>query len=160
MLEQFFENDVDISSIKKSTYQVLCIPNITRQSNLNQDSYVLVMENVIKELNISEMKENKMLDGLIQDCSPEAEQEQVAFELTELTRDNSNQLSPVVTNVNGFEMGVETEKNSGTLKRRRAVARNKQGIVMLKGEYSFSSIDQILIDELVFYIQTNDLKAD
>ena len=51
MLEQFFENNVDISSIKKSTYQVLCIPNITRQSNLNQDSYVLVMENVIKELN-------------------------------------------------------------------------------------------------------------
>ena len=51
MLEQFFENDVDLSSIGKSTYQVLCVPNITRQSNLNQDSYVLVMENVIRELN-------------------------------------------------------------------------------------------------------------
>jgi len=31
---------------------------------------------------------------------------------------------------------------------------------MLRGEWSFSSIDQILIDELVFYIQTNNLKAD
>ena len=51
MLEQFFENDVDLSSIGKSTYQILCVPNITRQSNLNQDSYVLVMENVIRELN-------------------------------------------------------------------------------------------------------------
>ena len=48
MLEQFFENNVDISSIKKSTYQVLCIPNITRQSNLNQDSYVLVMKMLLK----------------------------------------------------------------------------------------------------------------
>ena len=51
MLEQFFENNIDISSVKKSTYQILCVPNITRQSNLNQDSYVLVMENIIKELN-------------------------------------------------------------------------------------------------------------
>ena len=31
---------------------------------------------------------------------------------------------------------------------------------MLQGEPSFSSNDQILIDELVYYIQTNDLKAD
>ena len=30
---------------------------------------------------------------------------------------------------------------------------------MLKGELSYSSNDQILIDELVFYIQQNDLKA-
>jgi hypothetical protein len=57
-------------------------------------------------------------------------------------------------------MGVETENSPNTLKRRRALARNKQGVVMLKGEWSFSSIDQILIDELVFYIQQNDLKAD
>jgi len=57
-------------------------------------------------------------------------------------------------------MGVETEITTNSLKRRRAIARNKSGVVMLKGEFSFSSIDQILIDELVFYIQQNDLKAD
>jgi len=57
-------------------------------------------------------------------------------------------------------MGVETETTTNPLKRRRAIARNKSGVVMLKGEWSFSSIDQILIDELVFYIQQNNLKAD
>ena len=57
-------------------------------------------------------------------------------------------------------MGVETEKTTNSLKRRRATATNAGGVVMLKGEWSFSSIDQILIDELVFYIQVNDLKAD
>ena len=57
-------------------------------------------------------------------------------------------------------MGVEIEVTDSSLKRRRAIATNKQGVVMLKGEFSFSSIDQILIDELVFYIQTNNLKAD
>ena len=51
MLEQFFENEVDLSLIGKSTYQVLCAPNITSQSALDKDSYCLVMENVIKELN-------------------------------------------------------------------------------------------------------------
>jgi hypothetical protein len=101
-----------------------------------------------------------LLDSLIQQCSPDASQEQISAELIALTTQQSVQLSPVVTNVNGFEMGVETEPTTNSLKRRRAIARNKQGIVMLKGEYSFSSIDQILIDELVFYIQQNDLKAE
>ena len=101
-----------------------------------------------------------LLDALIQKCYPDTNQERVSLELTALTVQQSVQLSPVVTNVNGFEMGVETENSPNTLKRRRAIARNKQGVVMLQGEWSFSSIDQILIDELVFYIQQNDLKAD
>ena len=57
-------------------------------------------------------------------------------------------------------MGMETEITDKSLKRRRAIATNKQNIVMLRGEFSFSSIDQILIDELVFYIEQNNLKAD
>jgi len=101
-----------------------------------------------------------ILDSLIQYCYPDADQEQISTELTALTQQQSQQLSPVVLNVNGFTMGVETEITNNTLKRRRATATNKQGVVMLKGELSFSSIDQILIDELVFYIQQNDLKAD
>lgn len=103
-----------------------------------------------------------LLDSLIQDCIPdnEIEQEQISSELIALTQEQANQKSPVVTIVNGFTMGVETEKTTNSLKRRRATATNAGGVVMLKGEWSFSSIDQILIDELVFYIQVNDLKAD
>ena len=103
-----------------------------------------------------------LLDNLVQYCYPDANQEQISAELTAITTDESNQESPVVTDVNGFTMGVETEPQISTLsiKRRRATATNKQGVIMLTGEWSFSSIDQILIDELVFYIQTNDLRAD
>lgn len=100
-----------------------------------------------------------LLDNLVEKCYPEADQEQLSIELTALTAQQSP-TSPVVTNVNGFEMGVVTETTTNPLKRRRAIARNKQGVVMLQGEWSFSSIDQILIDELVFYIQQNNLKAD
>jgi hypothetical protein len=103
-----------------------------------------------------------LLDNLIQTCSPQDDvtNEVVSRELIELTQQQSNQSSPVVTNINGFEMGIETENTTNSLKRKRAIARNKQNIVMLKGEWSFSSIDQILIDELVFYIQQNNLKAE
>ena len=101
-----------------------------------------------------------LLDLLTQFCYPNTAQEQVAIELTALTRQQTTQTSPVVTNAYGFTMKVETEVTDNPLKRRRAIAVNKQNIVMLKGEWSFSSIDQILIDELVFYIQQNNLKAD
>jgi len=107
-----------------------------------------------------------VLDALIQSCAEEMgetpiEQKSVSNELLKSTQNQSQQLSPVVTNVNGFEMSVITVDNItvGGLKRRRAVARNKSGVIMLQGEPSFSSNDQILIDELVFYIQQNDLKA-
>jgi hypothetical protein len=101
-----------------------------------------------------------LLDSLIQHCAPDSSQEQLARELTLLTQQQSLQESPVVTNVNGFTMKTETEVTDKSLKRRRAIAVNQNNVVMLKGEWSFSSIDQILIDELVFYIQQNDLKAD
>jgi len=63
--------------------------------------------------------------------------------------------------VNGFILEVQTDRKNpvGSLKRRYAVAKNKQGIIMLEGEKSFSANDQILINELKFYIQQNDLKA-
>ena len=109
-----------------------------------------------------------LLNGCIQDFlddNPDSDlaiQQQVDNDLLEATKKQAEQLSPVVTNVNGFDMGVITEdgKTEFDLKRRRAVAKNKAGIIMLKGEPSFSSNDQILIDELVFYIKQNDLKAE
>jgi hypothetical protein len=105
-----------------------------------------------------------LLDQVIGKCAIEGAlpQEQLTNDLLLSTEFQSNQLSPVVTNVNGFEMGVITVdgETDNELKQRRAVARNAQGVIMLQGEPSYSSNDQILIDELVFYIQQNDLKAD
>jgi DNA polymerase III delta prime subunit len=102
----------------------------------------------------------KLLDILTQYCYPNTAQEQISTELTALTIQQSTQTSPVVIEINGFKINVETEATTNPLKRRRAIATNKQNVVMLKGEWSFSSIDQILIDELIFYIQQNNLKAD
>ena len=101
-----------------------------------------------------------LLDQYIQECYPDAQQDQISTELIALTIQQTTQTSPIISDYNGFKLSVETEPTTNSLKRRRAIAQNKQNVVMLKGEWSFSSIDQILIDELVFYIQQNDLKAD
>ena len=131
-----------ITSLKTTNAGLLTILVLLRQ----------VLTQAVQYLNL--------LDGLIQHCAPDSSQEQLARELTLLTQQQTQQESPVVINVNGFTMKVETEVTDKSLKRRRAIAVNQSNVVMLKGEWSFSSIDQILIDELVFYIQQNDLKAD
>jgi hypothetical protein len=137
---------------------------LQNEGKLNSLAAVL---SLLKSTLANALEDLKTLDTLVQHCSQDdnnqdANQEQISAELTAITTNESNQESPVVIDVNGFTMGVETEPQISTLsiKRRRATATNKQGVIMLTGEWSFSSIDQILIDELVFYIQTNDLRAD
>ena len=101
-----------------------------------------------------------LVDMLIQHCAPDTPQTQEQF--NKLLNDTSKlvqQEQPSPPSVNGFTFSVEMEVTEKPLKRRRAIAKNKSNVVMLKGEWSFSSIDQILIDELIFYIQQNDLKA-
>ena len=105
----------------------------------------------------------KGIDNLIQECSKEdnIEFEEISEELLDLTQEAEEEGIPVITNINGFILSVETLKNTpGELKRRQAVAKNVDGVTLLKGDPSFASSDQILIDELVFYIQQNNLKAN
>jgi prefoldin subunit 5 len=132
--------------------------NIGKLSHINSTTLAILtlLQNVLTQI----LGFLTLLDLLTQYCYPNIDQEKIALELTALTNQQSQQLSPIITNVNGFTMKVETEVTDKSLKRRRAIAVNQSNVVMLKGEYSFSSIDQILIDELVFYIQQNNLKAD
>ena len=96
-----------------------------------------------------------LLDSLIQRCYIEGAIPNQTIDQTLLGPPNDKEKS-----VNGFTFAVESEPGNTKIKRKRAIAKNKAGITLLKGEWSFSSNDQILIDELVFYIQPNDLKAD
>lgn len=109
----------------------------------------------------------KIADEKTQQCMEElgdVNETQIAIsaELVALSNQQAEEdRSPVVSNVNGFTMGVEVDPKYkvGTLDRRRAVAKDSKGIIILRGEPSFSATDQILIDELAFYITTNNLKA-
>jgi len=59
----------------------------------------------------------------------------------------------------GFTLEVVEEPFSPTVNRRRAVAKNSQGIILLQTPLSFTSTPQILIQQLKLIIDNSDLKA-
>jgi hypothetical protein len=105
----------------------------------------------------------KLLDELTRECATElnVQPEALSQELIDLSNEASEEGVSSPTTINGFTLEVQAmDQNAvGNLKRRQAVGKNSQGIVLVKGDPSFSSSDQILINELAFYIQSNNLKA-
>jgi|MGYP003624195619 hypothetical protein len=108
----------------------------------------------------------KGLDGMIETCANEfLKNEEITLEeinadlLESLVEEEEVQLDPFL---NGFELSVVPIPNTGTgsVNRRQAIAKNKDNVILLRGEPSFSASDQILIDELKFYITQNNLKAN
>ena len=145
VLDQLIQNCSLENQKEKEKQLSNSLNNSNNQSNNQQSSNLLNNPN-------NQQSSNSLDD-------PNNQQLAISSELIELTSQLSGN-NPVATNVNGFIMGVETERTDKKLKRRRATATNKQGVIMLRGELSYSSVDQILIDELIFYIEQNDLKAD
>ena len=108
----------------------------------------------------------RAIDDMSQKCAEELGvdlDEQLALdqELLNLSVEQGLDGNPAINELNGFILSVETDDQNpvGELKRRRAVAKDNRGVTLLQGELSFSSNDQILLDELIFYIQQNNLKA-
>ena len=108
----------------------------------------------------------KTSDDLIKKCaqdqidSGEITLEELRDEIKNLEDENEEEGITRKPFVNGFNISViELNKEVGSLKPRQAIAKNKDGVILLKGEPSFSATEQVLIDELVFYIKSNNLKA-
>ena len=105
----------------------------------------------------------KRIDGMIQEGAQNSNLEPLSPELSSLREENERadtSSSNTDSNLNGFIFNVVDDKSEvGNLKRRFAIAKNVDGVVLLRGEPSFSANDQILIDELKFYITQNNLKA-
>lgn len=87
---------------------------------------------------------------------------EINAELLAIQENSEQQGNSIIANINGFKLSVIKEEKFkvGDLYRRRAIAKNSGGITILQGEPSFSAEDQILLDELAFYIVQNNLKAD
>ena len=142
----------------QDTKNFLLAPSIAKFSSLTSgltlslSSLVEKLQQLINLLN--------SLDTLIQKCAEgnEVELTSINATLVELNSQQPAQLENL--EINGFTFDIETEPTTNDLKRKRAVAKNPQGVILLRGEYSYSSSEQILINELAFYIKVNDLKAD
>lgn len=80
-----------------------------------------------------------------------------AKQFASLGNSNFEEAQPV--SYNGFIMEVETVPFTPTVNRYQAVGYNTYGVPLIKGELSFSPNAQILINELKFIIDRDNLKA-
>tara|TARA_Y100000385_G_scaffold248518_1_gene269292 strand:+ start:158 stop:1051 length:894 start_codon:yes stop_codon:yes gene_type:complete len=71
-----------------------------------------------------------------------------------------NQSSTIETTYRGFIFEIEEVPFSPTVNRTQANALNKDGIIMLQSELSFTTEPSILIEELKFVINRDNLKAE
>ena len=117
------------------------------------------------------------LDFLLQQCSEQVDPETGEFvldfveineELNTFIDPTSNQLETIIDPLTNkpypykgfsFEIQQDTSQNFQYPKR-YAIARNIQGIQVLKSESSFASNPEILIEELKFVIDRDNLRAD
>jgi hypothetical protein len=100
------------------------------------------------------------LDVLILLCNPDANLTGISDSINniyenELLAEDSENDGPY----KGFVLEIETRPFTDTVNQNRAVGKNKSGIIMISTEYSFASNPQVLIDELKFIIDRDDLKA-
>jgi len=100
------------------------------------------------------------LDILITLCNPNANLNGISdsinniYENELLAEDSENE-----TTYKGFILEIESRPFTDTVTQNRAVGKNKSNITLITTEYSFASNPQVLIDELKFIIDRDDLKA-
>ena len=61
-------------------------------------------------------------------------------------------------NYKGFTLEIREEPFSSTVTRRKAVAINSQGVVLVETPLSFTTLDQVLLDQVKFIIDSQNLK--
>lgn len=104
----------------------------------------------------------KTVDSLIFECANDDDIDLVELNPSIQELASEEDVGEEKNKIAGFTIEVvEMDKNSvGNLKRRQAIGKNDQGVVLVKGDPSFSASDNVLIEELIFYIRANDLKAN
>jgi len=98
------------------------------------------------------------LDALILLCSPNSTLDTISDTIIQ-TANNQNQANVNDGSYKGFTFQIEEVPFSPTVTRKRALALNQSGIVLLQTELSFTANNQTLIDELKLIIDRDDLKA-
>jgi len=74
--------------------------------------------------------------------------------------ENTKNTVPTQNIYNGFILEIVEESFSPTVTRRKAVAKNNNGIILLSTPLSFTTDNQTLLNQIKLLIDSNDLKAD
>ena len=100
------------------------------------------------------------LDILINLCDPNSTLVPLSDSINDIIVNESlAEASQNDTTYKGFILEIETKPFTDRVNQNRAVGKNKSGIVLIATDYSFASDPQVLITELKFIIDRDDLKA-
>jgi hypothetical protein len=100
------------------------------------------------------------IDIIIKKCSPNSTLSSISQDLINITEAQlkaSQTLNDIT--YKGFIIEIQEVPFSPTVNRRKAVGKNAQGIPLIETELSFTTIPQILINELKLIIDRDNLKA-
>jgi len=79
---------------------------------------------------------------------------------TVINNQNKIESTPTSFPYQDFLIEIEEKNYTPTVKQYRAVGRNNQGITLISTPYSFTSTPQILVEQLKFIIDRDNLKAN
>lgn len=101
------------------------------------------------------------IDEIIALCRPDAELNSLSPEvLATVAIQLSADLDAEDSNLyKGFRLEIETRKYTDTVNQNRAVGKNQSGIVLITTDWSFASDPNVLIRELKFRIDTENLET-
>ncbi len=124
---------------------------------ISADIALKLFANVLRDL----ICKIEALDASILECSEE-ELDPVSNEIINFIEQSVNiqENSLIDTDYKGFTFEVEEIPFSNAVNRKRALALNSDGIALLQTELSFTSTPDILIQELKFVIDRDNLKAN
>jgi hypothetical protein len=102
----------------------------------------------------------ELLDNKIKTCQPDIILPSPSSELVEVSKAQQQaEESPNFSSYQGFIFEIEEIPFSPTVNRKRALGKNQDGITLIQTQLSFTPSDKILIDELKFIIDRDNLKA-
>jgi hypothetical protein len=102
------------------------------------------------------------LDDKIKNCNtdPNLDLPLPSSELVEISKAQKQaEESPNLSEYQGFIFEIEEVPFSPTVNRKRALGKNQDGITLIQTELSFTPSDEVLINELKFIIDRDNLKA-
>jgi len=101
-----------------------------------------------------------LIDVIIKKCSPNSTLSIISQDLINIT-EAQLKASQTLNNITykGFIIEIQEVPFSPTVNRRKAVGKNAQGIPLIETELSFTTISQILVNELKLIIDRDNLKA-
>jgi len=148
---------------KNSKDQPRNVQSLTNQA-LKVSSQLSFAVGIVNAIIIKNLIKLKSLDALIQNCSEQqVDLEQISSFINSISND---ELEDIQQGTEGnyknftFEIKEEEGQNFQSYPKRYAVAIDVNGVIVLESERSFTSTPQVLIEELKFIIDRDDLKSE